>query len=187
MENSEFEKRFSKIQAMPKTRDVKDVWENTGSTPLDKFFIELAELYLESDDSQKSILYIYCGQQQVVLQNLWNFIRRLGKLIHNPDDKRWLEIGIACALLDGNRGDDFRDLIISLVLLCFMAERRGIDIKTIFDRFIRIANGEIKGILENVRNHSEHAIHMTVQTCAPREWVKESVKVYGKYSVREQE
>src|SRR5687767_14287523 len=101
MENSEFEKRLSKIKAMPKTQNGKDVWKNTGSTPLDKIFIELAELYLESNDSQRLILYTYCGQQQVVLQNLWHFICRIGKLIHSQDDKRWLEIGIASALLDG--------------------------------------------------------------------------------------
>jgi hypothetical protein len=186
MENSEFEKRFSKIKAMPKTQKVKDAWKHTGSTPLDRFFIGLAELYLEANDNQRSILYTYCGQQEVVLQNLWHFIRRIGTLIHTKDDRKWLEIGIAGALLDGNRGDDFRDLITSLVLLRFITERRGIEIRIIFDTFIQTADGEIKGILENVRNHPESAIHMTVQTShAPKEWVAESIKVYGKYNMSE--
>lgn len=189
MEQSEFDKRFSEIKSMFElgnssygfsNRDA--VWENVDSTPLDKFFVKLAELYLESNDHQRLRLYSYCGQQNAILENLWYFIRRIGKLIRSKNDKKWFELGIVSALLDGGRAD-FRDLIISLVLLRFVSEKNGINTSLVFDTFIPSAQGELKSLLENVRNYSESSIHMTVQTFGPPEWVAESVKIYGEHKM----
>jgi len=70
-----------------------------------------------------------------------------------------------------------------LVLLRFVAERREIDIKPVFDSFIQLADGSIKGILENVRDHPESSIHMTAQDFGHPEWITESVSIYGEYNM----
>ena len=177
MEQSEFDKRFSNIQMMYK-REVKpyrfknetDVWGNIGSLPLDKFFIKLAELYLDSSEHQKLELFAYCGQQKYILEYLWYFIRRIGKLIHSKDDKKWLEIGIAGALMDGGRADN-RDLIISLLLLRYISENNEINTGAVFDTFIQSAEGFIKGRLEYVRDEVDRQLLITVQKFGPPEWV----------------
>ncbi len=58
----------------------------------------------------------------------------LGKLIQSEQDSKWLQIGIAAAMIDGGRGD-YPDLIVSLVLLRFAAEMHGIDTQPFFDDF----------------------------------------------------
>ena len=173
MEQNEFDEQFSELEA---TLDVGpdsyrfanavEIWENIGSASLDKFFIGLAELYLDSNDKQRQTLYEYCGQKKVILENLWYFIRRIGVLIYTGDDKRWLDIGIACAILDGGRVDP-RDLIVSLVLLRYFAEEQKIDAKGVFDKFIQSAEGGVKGILENAQNYPKSSIRGIVHSFGP--------------------
>jgi hypothetical protein len=115
------------------------------------------------------MLYEYCGRQPTVLQNGWYYIRRVGKLIETQDDTKWLESGIACSLLDGGRFD-FRDTITSIVLLRFAAERKGIETHPIFDKFIQRSQGNMKTMLENVRDHSESSVRSTVDYFGPPEW-----------------
>jgi hypothetical protein len=185
MNQSDFDKQFSEIQVALKARNIaynfieeRDIWEYIGRLPLDKSFTRLARLYLAADDSQKNTLYSYYGGQRVLLENSWCFVRRLGRLIHSQDDLKWLEVALASAMLDGARGE-FRDLIDSLVVVRFIAERCDIDIKSAFDPFIQSASEEMKGLLENVRDHPEASVHFTVQTCGPPEWVLESIKIFG--------
>ena len=173
MEQGTFDIRFFQLQASANERgwdygfrDKEDIWQNIGSNPLDTLFTRLAELYLECSESQRQELHDYCGIQHQYLENAWYFIRRIGMLIHSQEDQKWLEIGIASALLDGGRAD-FRDLIVSLVLLRSMAEKREINTETILDNFIPSADDHMKGILENVRDHSRSDISYTVSTFGP--------------------
>jgi hypothetical protein len=176
MEQTEFEKKFVEIEMRFQAgsnsyqfESSEDVWANVGSLPLDNFFTELASLYITADDTQRSTLYEYCGRQPSIIQNLWYYIRRVGKLIETSDDFKWLELGIACSLLDGGRFD-FRDTITSLVLLRYAAERKGVQTRPIFDKFIQHTQGDMKTMLENVRDHSESNIRSSIEYFGPPEW-----------------
>ena len=181
MQQTEFDMKFSEIQTMFKAgansyqfKSGDDVWANVGSIHLDNFFTELATLYIEANDGQRSTLYEYCGRQQAIIENLWYYIRRVGKLIETKDDKKWLELGIACSLLDGGRMD-YRDTITSLILLRFAAERKGVETRSTFDNFIQTAQENMKKMLENVRDHPESSIRSSVEYFGPTEWkTKES-------------
>ncbi len=174
MDQKAFNKRFLSIRAklLFKFSSYKDVWSNIGTSSLDQAFIELSSLYLEADDNQKAILVRYCGKKPVIIESLWQFIRRVGYFINTDEDKRWFEIGLAAAMLDACRFD-FRDTVISLVLLRFIAERRGIETKTIFDKFIEISEGHTREALKNARDHSEADILYTLRNCGSSEWVME--------------
>ena len=176
MEQIEFDQKFSEIQAMFKAggksyqfKNGDDVWANIGLVHLDIFFTELATLYIAANDNQRSTLYEYCGRHQEIIENLWYYIRRVGKLIETKDDKKWLELGIACFLMDGNRFD-FRDTITSLILLRFAAERKEIGTHSIFDSFIQSAPENMKEVLKNIRDHSESTMRSSVQYFGPPEW-----------------
>jgi hypothetical protein len=176
MEQEIFEKRLSELRASIGEgglnygfRNNDEIWNNIGSSLSDTLFTELAELYLESNSSQRKFLYEHLGNQNEYLENAWYFIRRIAVLIEHQKDNRWLEIGVASALMDGGRAD-FRDLIVSLVLLRFIAEKREIDTKPVFDRFIQSTNDNIRGILENVRDHSGSSVKFTVNTFGYPDW-----------------
>lgn len=185
MNQSDFDKQFSEIQMALKERNIsynfideKDIWENIGRLPLDKTFTKLARLYLAADDNQKNSLYAYCGQQKIILENLWVFVRRLGRLIHSEENMEWLEVALSSAMLDGGRGE-FRELIGSLVVVRFIAEGVGIDIRSAFEPFIQSASADMKGLLENVRDHPDEDVHFIVQTMAPPEWALRSIRIFG--------
>src|SRR5574341_932475 len=189
MDQHEFDERFSRIQALysagDKSYQIKnedDVWTNVGSTHLDNMFTELSALYLEADDNQRQMLYNFCGQQRAILENLYIYIRRIGKLISSPEDQQWLEFGIASALMEGGR-IDYRDTIISLVLLRFVAETHDIDTKSVFDTFISSAPENMRSLLTNVKTHLPSDVHMTVQDFGAPEWVSESVRIYGEHNM----
>lgn len=170
MEQDKFDKRFIELEvsATEKSweygfRDKDDIWKNIGLNPLDSLFTNLAELYLESSENQRQVLFEYCGSQTKYLENAWYFIRRIAMLIKGQENQKWLEIGIAISLMDGGRAD-FRDLIVSLVLLRFMAEKQGINTRPLFDIYIHSTEGSIRGILENVRDYSKSSVKLTVDT-----------------------
>jgi len=138
-----------------------ETWENIGTNPLDIAFTDLSELYLEAGDIRKKQIFEYAGTHGLP-NDLWYFVRRVGQQIHLASDVKWLEVGIAAALIDGARGD-FRDLIVSLTLLRFSAESHGIDVRPFFDTAIQSADEKMKSILTTVRNDKESSIRYVVQ------------------------
>jgi hypothetical protein len=185
-----FEEQFDTLQASAREGGFEygfgndnDMWENVGVSPIDKLFIRLAELYLEVESSQQQALYAYCGRQPKYLENSFYFISRIGLLIHNKADKKWIDIGIAIAMLDGGRAD-FRDLINSLVLLRYIAEKQGIDARSIFNSYVQTTDGNMKGILENVRDRSKSSMEFTVQTFGPPEWKSSFWKTWNGFFKR---
>jgi len=178
MNESSFMVRFSiiqdKLQKAKGSYDFKtkeETWENIGTNPLDIAFTDLSELYLETDDLRKKQIFEYAGTHGLP-NDLWYFVRRVGQHIHLASDVKWLEVGIAAALIDGARGD-FRDLIVSLTLLRFSAESQGIEIRSFFDTLIQNADEKMQSILTNVRDDKESSVRYVVQMFgAPRSYKK---------------
>ena len=145
MDQVQFVSKFSSIQAKlinarnyHKFKTIDEVWSNVGTNLLDIALIELTSLYLESESAQREFIFNHFANDEL-LNDLWYFVRRIGKQIPSKDDGKYLELGIAASLIDGGRAD-FRDLIVSLMLLRFAAELQGIDTKPFFDGAIQNAD-----------------------------------------------
>jgi hypothetical protein len=185
MEQTLFDAKFSSI--MKKLSDAQkyyefktdETWDNVGTNPLDIAFTELSELYLEGDSTQRQYIFEQAAVANLPY-NLWYFIRRVAKHIQSQEDAKWLEIGLAAALIDGARAD-FRDLIASLVLLRFSAEIHDIDTKPFFDNAIRNSDDKLRFILLNARDHREHDVHYIVQTYGWPELMEESRNRFGEH------
>lgn len=169
MEEAAFTTKFAsaqeKIQKAKGSYEFKtkeEVWGNIGTNPLDIAFTDLSELYMEVDDIHKKQIFEYAGIEGLPY-DLWYFIRRVGQQIQSMNDAKWLDVGIAAALIDGARGD-FRDLIISLTLLRFSAESHGVEIKPVFDAAIEDADERVKSILLNVRDDKPSNVKWTMKT-----------------------
>lgn len=164
--------RLQKAKGSYDFKTQEETWENIGTNPLDIAFTGLSELYLEADDMRKRQIIEYSGNEGLP-NDLWYFVRRVGQQIHLASDVKWLEVGIAAALIDGARGD-FRDLIVSLTLLRFSAESHDIDVRPFFDAAIESANERMKSILANVRDDKASSVRYVVQTFgAPRSYKKQ--------------
>ena len=187
MDQIEFESRFSNVSEKIKRPDLfynfmgNNIWENAGTLPRDLFFTEFAELYSDADATQRKRISDYFAAHSLT-NNLYLYVRRIGKLILSEHESRWLRTGISAALIDGGRNDS-RDLIASLVLLRFAAELHEIDTKPFFDDAIQNADEKMKSILTNARDHKEADVHFTVQNSGNHEWVAESKRKYGEHPV----
>jgi hypothetical protein len=187
MDQIEFESRFSNISEKIKRPDLfynfigNNIWENAGTLPRDVFFTEFAELYIDADTAQRKRISDYFAAHSLI-NNLYLYVRRIGKLILSEHDSRWLQIGIAAALIDGGR-NDYRDLIVSLVLLRFAAELHEIDTKPFFNDAIQNADEKMRSILTNARDHKEADIHFTVQNSGNLDWIAESKRKYGEHPI----
>jgi hypothetical protein len=187
MDQIEFESRFSLIAEKIKGPDLfynfrgNNIWENVGSLSRDIFFTEFAELYIDADAPQRKQISDYFAAHSLI-NDLYLYVRRIGKLIQSEQDSRWLQIGIAAAMIDGGRGD-YRDLIVSLVLLRFAAEIQGIDPLPFFDDSIQNADEKMRSILTNARDHKESDIHFSVQNSGNPDWVAESKRKYGEHPI----
>ena len=187
MDQTEFEARFSAISEKIKRPDLfynfigNNIWENAGALPRDIFFTEFTELYMDADAAQRKRISDYFASRGLI-NNLYLYVRRIGKLIQSRADSKWLQVGIAAALIDGGKGD-YRDLTVSLVLLRFAAELHEIDTKPFFDNAIQNSDEKMRSILINARDHKESDIHFTVQNSGNPDWVAESKKKYGEHPV----
>jgi hypothetical protein len=148
------------------------VWSYIGRRKLDRKLTQLADLYRRSDPVRRKDMRDYFEGQWDRLDEMWIYVRRVAKLIRSKKDTGWLRRGLAIAALEGGRVD-YRDTIVSLVILRYGAERVGIDARPFFDEAITIASPRSRGIFTNARNHRRSDVAYTVKEMGPPDWADE--------------
>src|SRR6185436_16879774 len=90
------------------------------------------------------------------------------------EDAAVIRRGLAIAAIEGARMD-YRDTIVSLVLLRHGGERAGIKVDPLFREIQReeFIVPEIKPHFENARTHSASHIAATIRAFGPPEWIAE--------------
>lgn len=173
MDEDIFKARFQEWRLLPGEGDPLyhdgRMWEDVGSCALDARLTELAKLYLASDSEQRKFIRAYFSGKEERLWELIIYVRRIAKLITSAEDIKWLRLGLAAASIEAGRWD-FRDLIVSLVILRFAAERVGLEPLPFFDEIIEISNPTMNDIFNNARNHSTGDIEATVKAFGPEDW-----------------
>lgn len=127
----------------------------------------MADLYWDATDRQRQKI-----RDAVNPQYSWEllaYIRRVAILMETKSDVQWLRRGLAIAAIE-NSCTDYRDLIVSLVILRHGAERAGIKTRTHFDDTIKVADEQIHGFLKNARDHRESDVKLTVRAFGPPQW-----------------
>lgn len=172
----EEDKKFGVWKKLPAGDDYAKIgaWEQIGECGADKRWSQLADLYLAADTSRRRQIREYFTSRPGDLDEMWIYVRRMGKRLSSADDVQWLRRGLAIAAVEGGRRD-YRDTIVSLVLLRYAAER--VDIA--FDPLYRQIQGpeysspENKPLFENARTHAAKDVAYTVAAHGPKEWVEE--------------
>ncbi len=137
---------------------------------LDARLVELADLYRQVDDRQRAEIRDWF--RDVDTWPLMAAIRRWARKMQSAEDIVWLRRGLALAAIENSRFD-YRDVIVSLVILRYGAERVDIETAAEFDEAMKISAESVHGVMKNARNHAAKDIKATLEAFGPREWARE--------------
>ncbi len=172
MHSAAFKKRLSDCAEALHTRKAVyrdgDIWSASFESSLESQLSELADLYWESTPDQRRQIRDSLSSRLVM--HLFLYVRRVAILIEDRDDVPWLRRGLAMAAIENGRGADYRDLIVSLVILRHGAERVGIKTRKHFNEAIKMAEPEVRDILRNARDHRESDVKLTIREFGPPQW-----------------
>jgi hypothetical protein len=171
MDNTTFKERFLDYENILKNGDSyyrrAEIWSNVGNRSLDEKLSELADLYWDSTQTQQKLI-----RDAVNPSRTWElivYIRRIAMLIVSQSDGNWLRRGLAVAAIE-NSSFDYRDLIVSLVILRYAAEQAGIKTRQYFNDTMKISDPIIHDVLRNARDHSESCVTQTIHAFGPPQW-----------------
>jgi hypothetical protein len=148
------------------------IWAYIGHRKLDKKFTKLADLYRNSQPARRKEIRDFFAGQWDRLDEMWLYVRRVARLIKSKRDTVWLRRGLAIAAIEGGRVD-YRDTIVSLVILRYGAERAGIETGLFFDEALPMVSPRSRGIFNNARDHHASDVRYTVITMGPPDWAAE--------------
>jgi len=167
---------FSAWQKMPSEHGYSGVkaWEQIGECAADRRWSALADLYLTADTPRRRQIREYFGARTQDLDEMWIYVRRMGKQLRSANDVEWLRRGLAIAAIEGGRMD-YRDTIVSLVLLRYAAERVEMPFEPLYRQIQEpeYSAPEIKPLFENARTHASKDVLYTVRSYGPKDWVDE--------------
>lgn len=155
---------FNELDCAITNDDASDIWGNAGSRELDNILALISDYYIQYSASRDEI-----RDEIKQLSSTWPliiFVRRISQLIKSVNDTVWFNRGLATASMV-NANCDYRDLIVSLVLLRDSADRAGIQTTPAFNVALRWSTDQMHGILSNARDHSVSAICSTVAAFGP--------------------
>jgi hypothetical protein len=148
------------------------LWSSVGRRKLDRKLTQLVELYRNANPERREYIYKFFEGKRARLDEMWIYVRRVAILIQSKRDAHWLQRGLAIAAVEGGRVD-YRDSIVSLVILRYRAERAGIKTRAFFQEAIRRASPECRAIFRNARDHSKGNVEYTIREMGPPEWALE--------------
>lgn len=169
MPNNFFDARLSAIvsqldadKRFYRAKNMHVLWRPLFGTPFDRLMTDVTLLYLEADGTQRKELLERLAKHRDWTYDATYFMGRVTARIRTAEDAIWVKASLAAArVLDGRA--DFRDIILSLVLVRHVAEQRGIDVQAIIDAEIESDEDPLRDILLNVRNHSPRDVMSTLQ------------------------
>ena len=102
---------------------------------------------------------------------MWLYVRRMGARIYSPKDVEWVRRAIAVAAIEGGRAD-YRQTIISLVLLRHGADRTELAIEPFFKQIQEpeFLAPENRPMFENARTLSGNEIQKIATAFGPPNW-----------------
>jgi hypothetical protein len=127
-------------------------WTSVGATELDQQLTRLADLFVHTPENQRPRV-----RDAVHARSLWNlvsYVRRTSLLILTSRDAIWLRRALAIAAIEDSRYD-YRDLIVSLVIVRAASEQVGLDPIPLFDWCLDTLKPTSRDTFTNARDHAD--------------------------------
>lgn len=167
------EKKFSDWRRLPGSGEYAKLgmWDRLFTCDLDRKWSELADLYLHSGSEHRKQIRDYFAGRDAEQVEMWLYVRRAAAAIGSESDIELIRRALAIAAIEGGRSD-YRDTIVSLVLLRHGAERVGIPFDPLFREIQRpeFLAPENRGLFENARTHAPEDVAVTVRAFGPEAW-----------------
>jgi hypothetical protein len=177
----DFEARLASCQIDParfinaSNKNPWESWDEIGDAPGDEELTRLADLYLEASSHQRQVMrQSLCELSDDCTTFRWTllvYVRRVGMMFKSPGDAIWLERGLSIASLE-DAGLDYRDTIVSLVLLRYAAEQTGLDVRQFFSQAIETYAENLTGCLTNALHHGPLNTWKLICSYGPPDWAK---------------
>lgn len=154
------------IGSNPSRYDDADFWGSIGDNELDDQLTLLADMFASASDADRATI-----RSSVHPNALWNliaYVRRMALPVLRERDAKWLERGLFVAAIEDGRFD-FRDLIVSLVILRAASEQIGLDCHSYFNYIIEHCSLSSVGTFANARDHSPSNVSDLLQSFGPPE------------------
>jgi cyclase len=145
------------------------VWEKLGGCEQDARFDALADWFLSEDSMTQHEIREHFGRASDELTEMWIYVRRAAARMTAENSSLMLRRALAIAAIEGGR-DDYRDTIVSLVLLRFAAEKHSAGVDKYFRQIQEHVATENRPLFENARTHSPEEIVITVEAFGPPGW-----------------
>jgi hypothetical protein len=166
------DKKFNAWLKLPGTGDYARIgaWEQIGKCDLDRRLSQLADLYLTAGTTMRKQIRDYFAGRDAELDELSMYTRRMGKLAASANDVAVVRRGLAVAAIEGGRRD-YRDTIVSLVLLRAGGEQMGMNVDPLFreiqhEEFMAPEN---RSYFESARTHMAADVERIVRTYRPKD------------------
>jgi len=145
------------------------IWEKIGQHPLDTLFIQLANIYTNAEQRQRSEIEKSFVNQPDKIWQLVIFIRRLGKIIATLRDEKLIKVGVSIGAMIINKYD-FRDKNISFTLLKHGIDKAGLTL-SLHEEAGKYSTS-LQETIEGIQDYSDDDFIQIIKLFGPKDWIE---------------
>jgi hypothetical protein len=152
-----------------RSETVAEYVEKAGTEPLDVAIAALCDTYLAGGAEVRECVRSFVERPQGFHNTLLNYVFRMASVLRRDPSPRWIRLAIAAAAIEDARLD-YRDLIVSLIVLRWAAERMGLDSRAEFEALAPLATEGTGKLIVGIPHRSAPDVENTVRQMTVVEW-----------------
>ena len=151
------------------SKTVEDYRARAGAEPLDGAIAALCDAYLEASADTRAYMRDFFRNQRRFRENLLGYVFRAATALRRDPSRRWVRQGIVAAAIE-DRGVDYRDSIVSLIVLRWAAERVGVDPRPEFESLAAMASDGMRELIRGIPSRGASEVEYTVKQMTAKAW-----------------
>jgi len=151
------------------SQTVEDYLARAGVEPLDGAVAALCDRYLEASADDRASMRDFFRNRSGFRQNLLGYVFRAASALRRDPSPRWVRHGIVAAAIE-DQGLDYRDSIVSLIVLRWAAERVGVDPRPEFESLGAMASERMRELIRGIPARGASEVEYTVQQMTAKAW-----------------
>jgi len=152
-----------------RSASVAEYLEKAGTEPMDVAIAALCDTYLAGSAQVRECVRSFVERPQAFHNTLLNYVFRMASALRRDPNPRWIRLAIAATAIEDARLD-YRDLIVSLIVLRWAAERRGLCPRGEFEALAVLATEATGKLIAGIPQRSASEVENTVRQMTVVEW-----------------
>jgi hypothetical protein len=129
----------------------------------------LCDTYLAGSPEVRRCVRDFVERPQSFHNNLLGYVFRMASALRRDPNPRWIRLAIAAAAIEDARLD-YRDLIVSLIVLRWAAEHMGFDTRAEFVAVAALATERTGNLIGGIPGRGASEVENTVRQMTAAEW-----------------